>query len=69
VIGRFLSGDPVGFSVDAPQMFNRYSYVGNDPVNGWTLPGCFSNAVASVEGTLNLGDTAKAVSDFFHPDE
>ncbi len=33
VIGRFLSNDPVGFSVDRPQMFGRYTYVGNDPLN------------------------------------
>lgn len=30
---RFLSGDPVQFSEDQPQMFNRYSYTLNDPVN------------------------------------
>ena len=33
VIGRFLSNDPVAFSVDQPQYFNRYSYALNDPVN------------------------------------
>jgi uncharacterized protein RhaS with RHS repeats len=33
-IGRFLSIDPVGFSVGSPEMFGRYTYVGNDPVNG-----------------------------------
>ncbi len=33
LIGRFLSIDPVGFSVGQPQMFNRYSYTLNDPVN------------------------------------
>ena len=32
LIGRFLSIDPVAFTPDAPQMFNRYSYVGNDPI-------------------------------------
>ena len=30
---RFTSADPVQFSVDEPQMFNRYSYVHNDPIN------------------------------------
>jgi RHS repeat-associated protein len=39
VIGRFLSGDPVGFSADAPQMFNRYSYTFNDPVNAFDPTG------------------------------
>jgi len=33
LIGRFLSIDPVGFSPNQPFMFNRYTYVGNDPVN------------------------------------
>ena len=35
VIGRFLSNDPVGFVESGlnPQMFNRYSYVHNDPIN------------------------------------
>ena len=33
VIGRFLSIDPIGFSADQPEMFNRYSYVGNAPTN------------------------------------
>ncbi|MEE4212730.1 MAG: RHS repeat-associated core domain-containing protein [Parvularcula sp.] len=37
--GRFLSIDPVGFSADAPQMFNRYSYAANDPVNMWDPDG------------------------------
>ena len=33
MLGRFLSIDPVGFSPEKPYMFNRYSYVGNDPIN------------------------------------
>ena len=33
VLGRFLSNDPVAFSVNQPQMFNRYSYCLNDPTN------------------------------------
>ncbi len=33
LIGRFLSIDPVGFSTNAPGMFNRYAYTLNDPVN------------------------------------
>ena len=33
VTGRFLSNDPVAFSPGQPQMFNRYSYTLNDPVN------------------------------------
>jgi RHS repeat-associated protein len=33
VIGRFLSGDPVGFAEGGPAYFNRYAYTANDPVN------------------------------------
>lgn len=32
-IGRFLSQDPIGFKPSKPHMFNRYAYVGGDPVN------------------------------------
>ncbi|WP_417468154.1 RHS repeat-associated core domain-containing protein [Maricaulis sp.] len=32
-IGRFLSNDPVGFAQGGVGYFNRYAYVGNDPVN------------------------------------
>jgi uncharacterized protein RhaS with RHS repeats len=35
VIGRFLSIDPVGFSPGRPDMFNRYAYAVNDPINMW----------------------------------
>lgn len=35
VLGRFLSNDPVGFTPARPDMFNRYAYAGNDPVNYW----------------------------------
>ena len=31
--GRFMSADPLGGEVSNPQSFNRYTYVGNDPVN------------------------------------
>ena len=33
LIGRFLSIDPINFTPDMPFMFNRYTYVNNDPVN------------------------------------
>ena len=32
-IGRFMSPDPVGFSVSNPASFNRYAYANNNPVN------------------------------------
>lgn len=32
-IGRFLSVDPVGFSVDKLGHFNRYDYAGDNPIN------------------------------------
>ena len=34
IIGRFLSIDPINFTPETPQMFGRYTYVNNDPVNG-----------------------------------
>jgi RHS repeat-associated protein len=39
VIGRFLANDPVGFSPARPDMFNRYAYAANDPVNSWDPDG------------------------------
>jgi RHS repeat-associated protein len=33
IIGRFLANDPVGFTPGRPDMFNRYAYAGNDPLN------------------------------------
>jgi len=33
IIGRFLSIDPINFTPETPQMFGRYTYVNNDPVN------------------------------------
>lgn len=55
VVGRFLSVDPVEFSPDRPDMFNRYAYVGNDPVNktdpdGQSCDGCFSVGLAIQNG-------------------
>lgn len=32
-IGRFLSGDPVGFASGGPAYFNRYAYVMNNPLS------------------------------------
>jgi RHS repeat-associated protein len=32
-VGRFCSADPLGGHPDNPQTWNRYAYVGNDPVN------------------------------------
>jgi len=33
VVGRFLSNDPVGFAPQRPEMFSRYAYADNDPIN------------------------------------
>ncbi len=32
-IGRFMSPDPVGFSVSNPVSFNRYAYANNNPIS------------------------------------
>jgi hypothetical protein len=31
-MGRFLSVDPGGYHIDQPQSWNRYAYVGNNPI-------------------------------------
>ncbi len=51
VTGRFLANDPVGFSPQRPDMFNRYAYAGNDPVNMWDPDGkCSRNADGKMVG-------------------
>ncbi|MEO0878124.1 MAG: RHS repeat-associated core domain-containing protein, partial [Pseudomonadota bacterium] len=52
VIGRFLSNDPVSFTGSGlnPQMFNRYSYTLNDPINAIDPTGKFT-----IKFGLNLG--------------
>ncbi len=39
VIGRFLSKDPIGFRRGGVRYFNRYAYVGNEPVNAFDPTG------------------------------
>ena len=56
LIGRFLSIDPVGFSPAQPFMFNRYAYVGNDPVNA-VDPFGLDNCEVTPKGTKDcIGD-------------
>ena len=49
-IGRFLSGDPVGFAQGGPGYFNRYAYVGNDPVNATDPTGMQLRGAAGAAG-------------------
>jgi len=61
VMGRFLSIDPVTFmDTGHPGMFNRYSYVHNDPVNMMDPSGlCATNAEGNVscpEGIHRSGE-------------
>jgi RHS repeat-associated protein len=54
LIGRFLSIDPVGFSVRSPGSFNRFSYTFNDPINRIDPDGEDSYLVSrKVVGNLN----------------
>jgi RHS repeat-associated protein len=64
VIGRFLSGDPVGFSVGAPQQFNRYSYALNDPINNTDPTGMF--CIPCIGGTIGAvtGAVANTAAQF-----
>ena len=61
VIGRFLSNDPVGFAPSRPEYFNRYAYVGNDPVNKNDPTGEFANFVIGAV----IGVAAEAVVQTF----
>ena len=64
VIGQFLSNDPVGFSVDQPQMFNRYSYVANDPVNATDPDGRTLKLIRPViKAARNGGNVGKALKE------
>ncbi|WP_250655935.1 RHS repeat-associated core domain-containing protein [Alkalimarinus coralli] len=49
-IGRFLTPDPVGFSSNAPMMFNRYAYANNNPYKYVDPDG--RNAVTAFGGLL-----------------
>jgi len=40
-LGRFLSADPVGVAEGGVAFFNRYAYVGNDPINGFDPTGMY----------------------------
>ena len=52
VIGRFLSADPVGFAHGGPTYFNRYAYVGNDPINATDPTGmCTGSRITNDDGT------------------
>ena len=58
LIGRFLSVDPVGFSVGRPFMFGRYSYVGNDPVNATDPDGKDPCTSSGCSGQINISTGA-----------
>ncbi len=47
VLTRFLSPDPVEFSPARPDMFGRYAYAANDPVNMIDPDGRIARAVVS----------------------
>lgn len=57
MIGRFTSADPMTESPFSSQGWNRYSYVGNSPVNftdpsGYCFLGCFWNKIWKAVGRL-----------------
>ena len=51
--GRFLSPDPYSGSVSPgnPQSWNRYAYLGGDPVNGNDPLGLFLSGPGAADGT------------------
>jgi RHS repeat-associated protein len=54
VLGRFYSNDPIGFLKDDVSTFNRYSYVGNDPINMVDPTG----EARKIAWVINLGASA-----------
>lgn len=54
-IGRFYSNDPVGFLKSNVFTFNRYSYVGNDPVNMVDPTGEFGVVGALIGAGIEAG--------------
>jgi RHS repeat-associated protein len=62
VIGRFLSNDPVGFAPSRPEYFNRYAYVGNDPLNKTDPDGQMANFVVKFAVDVALEITIQAAT-------
>ncbi len=61
--GRFLSNDPVGFAdTGNPQMFNRYSYALNDPVNNIDPDGRMSNPLSGFRANGDRDPIAQGCS-------
>ena len=50
--GRFMRPDPIGGSIGIPQSLNRYSYVGNDPINSTDSLGLAEDVWALYRGTF-----------------
>lgn len=67
VIGRFLSNDPVGFDPASPQMFNRYSYVLNDPINANDPTGM--ECVPQTDGSAICDPPGEDIGEFTIPAE
>ena len=72
VWGRFTSPDPSWASVNAanPQSWNRYSYMVNDPINGYDPSGldgeCGPNGTWMGEGCYNYGGGMGAIDNAYN---
>ena len=58
IAGRFMQPDKVGGHIGDPQSFNRYAYVGNDPVNAIDPLGLLKMHCFTVEGGPSGGGVA-----------
>ena len=64
LIIRFLSTDPIGFNPQRPEMFGRYTYVNNDPVNLTDSTGMACDGCINSDSLRRDGFTEQGMKDF-----
>jgi hypothetical protein len=61
LLGRFLSFDPIGGSLRAPQSWNRYAYVLGNPLKLIDPYGLRSQPIAKFEGSITVTASAGGI--------